>query len=304
MDRYSRAYFEQAFEIRFLRLKATSFQDFFGDVMEKAYPGGDFIRVRPWGKQGDRKNDGYLRSKRMLFQAYAPNEIKESETTKKIADDFAGALPYWKEFFGTWVFVHNAREGLPPAVTAALLLLEQSNGDVAVRWWGFEELRQEVFRLAEEDVSALLGPAPAPKHFSSLGFARIKPILDVIARKEAPPEAEIAPVPVNKLQINRLSENVELLLQLGRRRSRLVGDFLAAYPDPQYGDEVVQAFRSRYEELRASARSPDETFRELQIFAGGDSTGDPGHQAAVFTVLAYLFDQCDIFEREAAAAEP
>jgi len=62
MDRSSRAFYELVFENKFLRLRASAFQDFFADLMEKGYPGGDFIRVRPWGRQGDRKNDGYLRS--------------------------------------------------------------------------------------------------------------------------------------------------------------------------------------------------------------------------------------------------
>ena len=35
-----------------------------------------------------------------------------------------------------------------------------------------------------------------------------------------------------------------------------------------------------------------------QVFAGGELTQEPKHQAAVLSVLAYLFDECDIFERE------
>ena len=33
------------------------------------------------------------------------------------------------------------------------------------------------------------------------------------------------------------------------------------------------------------------------MFAGGTERQDPAHEAAVLTVLAYLFEQCDIFER-------
>jgi hypothetical protein len=70
--------------------------------MEKRYP-GDFITVRPWGNVGDRKNDGYLRSKRMLFQSYAPNDISAAECVAKIDDDFLGALPFWQKYFGAWI---------------------------------------------------------------------------------------------------------------------------------------------------------------------------------------------------------
>jgi len=36
------------------------------------------------GNAGDRKNDGYLRSERTLFQVYAPNEISANDATAKI----------------------------------------------------------------------------------------------------------------------------------------------------------------------------------------------------------------------------
>lgn len=296
MDKYQRAYWELAFKAKFIELKGMAFQDFFAEVMEKGYPGGDFIRVRPWGKQGDRKNDGYLRSKRILFQVYSPNELKESETKSKIEEDFTGALPHWEDYFDTWVFVHNSREGLSPGVTKCLLSLDQNHKDLSVTSWGFEDLRREVFQLGAHDISAFLGPAPAPVDFVNIGFEKIKPILDMVARAKARPDVELTPVPRDKVQINRLSENAEMLIQLGRRRSHVVGKFLASYPDPQYGDEVVQTFRVEYENLRDLGLDPDRIFQKLQAFAGGETLGDPTHQAAVFTVLAYIFDKCDIFE--------
>jgi hypothetical protein len=51
-----------------LKKTANPSQDFFAEIMEKAHPGGDFIRTRPWGSQGGRKKDGSLRSARTRFQ--------------------------------------------------------------------------------------------------------------------------------------------------------------------------------------------------------------------------------------------
>lgn len=48
--------------------------------------------------------------------------------------------------------------------------------------------------------------------------------------------------------------------------------------------------------------TPDAIFGKLQEFAGGSQRGDSGHEAAVLAVLAYLFEQCDIFERPPEAA--
>ena len=70
LDSLSRHIYELRFENYYLRLRGEAFQDFFADIMEKRHP-QDFCRTKPWGQRGDQKNDGYLKSKRTLFQVYA-----------------------------------------------------------------------------------------------------------------------------------------------------------------------------------------------------------------------------------------
>jgi len=296
MHEYSRAYYEKALECAFLRSKGNAFQDFFADLLEKRYPGGNFIRVRPWGNVGDRKNDGYLKSERTLFQVYAPNEMKVADALEKIKKDFHGALPYWKEYFDVWVFVHNARDGLSPNITRELLELDRDHDDVSVKPWGYEDLRRVLFELSEENIASLLGPAPSGKDFLSLGFEDLKSVLHFIKKQPVSPTPEIKQVPKDKIEINRLSADTETLIRAGMRKSASVEKFLKQYPDPEYGDQIVQAFNTQYEQLKNQGLEPDDIFLELQIFAGGEQTKEPKHQAAVLSVLAYLFEQCDIFE--------
>ncbi len=59
--------------------------------MEKRYP-ADFLRVRPWGSEGDRKNDGYLRSERILFQCYAPNNMHSARQLPKNCYSYQKAM--------------------------------------------------------------------------------------------------------------------------------------------------------------------------------------------------------------------
>lgn len=59
MDRLAYFWFRWQAERALLKYRATAFQDHFNDVMEIVH-GTDFIRVRPAGKVGDRKCDGYL----------------------------------------------------------------------------------------------------------------------------------------------------------------------------------------------------------------------------------------------------
>jgi hypothetical protein len=67
MDELSRIWFHTVCRQRPRDAYGTAFQDRFADLMELAFP-RDFQRIRPYGKQGDQKCDGYLASTRTVFQ--------------------------------------------------------------------------------------------------------------------------------------------------------------------------------------------------------------------------------------------
>jgi hypothetical protein len=294
MDDLTRAFYELSFKVAYGEKKGEAFQDLFASIMEKRYP-ADFIRVRPWGNVGDRKNDGYLRSRRILFQCYAPNDMDAAKCIAKIDEDFNGALPYWQAHFGTWVFVRNSRDGLGPDQAKKLLDLGGLHASLIVTSWGFEELRQETMGLAEPELASLLGPAPSRQGMTSLGLADLAPVLDQIARLSPTPDPDLRPVPADKLERNLLSPAVESLLKAGMSRADLVRKYFKLKPTLQ--DQIAESFRARYADLRVANGTPDDVFAALQRFAGGDVLPAPGILNAVLAVLAFFFEECDIFER-------
>ncbi|MCS5697318.1 hypothetical protein [Desulfofundulus thermocisternus] len=124
--------------------------------------------------------------------------------------------------FDTWVFVHNSRDGLGPEVLKKLLNLEAANPNIKVMHWGFEELRQEVFKLSDIDIASLLGPAPSSNDVHNLSFEDLQVVLLTIARQQPSNEPDLRPVPKAKLSANKLSHNVEILLKAGMRKASLV----------------------------------------------------------------------------------
>lgn len=297
MDQVARSIYELKFRDAYHRKTGNEFQDFFADIMAKAHP-TDFIRVRPWGNVGDRKNDGYLQSTRTLFQVYAPNEMSAASAVAKIDEDFNGALPYWQEHFDRWVFVHNSETGLGPDVTKKLLDLDAAH-EVTVSHWGEEELRQKVFELTQDNLASLLGPAPNLRDMLDIGLEALAPVLDQVAAMRAPESPDLRPPPADKISRNMLSQHVETLLKAGMTRAELVRKYFSVQPTSQ--DEIAQSFRQQYEVVRASGMSPDETFSELQRFAGGEAVPSPAKQCAVLAVIAFFFEECDIYEREGGA---
>ncbi len=263
--------------------------------MELRYP-DDFRRVRPWGNYGDRKNDGYLQSKRMMFQVYAPNELAERDTLQKIDDDYVGAVPYWEQYFDTWVFVHNSRDGLSPNVNQKLLDLDVQ-GPFRVKQWGFAKLHDEVFKLDPTSLQRLFRPPPAIADLHSITYENLVNVLQYVAKKPLEESGEKKEeVPLRKLDANGFSDESKELIKLGNRKSRYVGEFFDSWNDLTYGDEVSNSFNQEYQQLRNDNVPADEILSRLLDFAGFRKVSDARDIMAVYAVVAYYFESCDIFE--------
>ncbi len=294
MDDFERAFRELQFKTAYLEKKGNEFQDWFATIMEKRFP-GDFIRVRPWGQAGDRKNDGYVRSKRWLVQVYAPNDMSAKAALAKIDEDYNGALPHWEQYFDTWIFVHNSKQGLSPDVTAKLLELDRARSPAVVSW-GFEELRRVVFELAPAELASLFGSAPGRGDMVNLGLDSLSLILDHVGAIQPNPNPDLRPPPADKISRNMLSEDVAILLRAGMSRVDLVRMYFRLHPERK--DEIAESFRQRYDEIRSGGSTPDAIFADLQRYLAGDGVPSPSHQTAALAVLAFFFEECDIFERE------
>lgn len=296
MDELTAAYYEVLFRLRYVQSRGDNFQDFFSTIMEMRYP-GDFIRVRPWGRLGDRKNDGYLPSRRQLFQCYAPREMDLARCKVKVKEDFAEALPYWKEHFDRWYFAHNDIEGLAADVLKLLLELSAAHAPVSASPWGYNELRQEFKQISFADMMTLLGPAPGRGDVVELRLEDVKRLLEHIALQPEPLTADVRPVPADKLEYNQLSQASGTLLKAGMSRSGIVKNYLRGIADQTRFDRTAAAFRLKYQQLKSQGVPPDDIFTGLQMFVSGESVATPSHQAATLAILAFFFEACEIFER-------
>ena len=297
-----REWYELKFALEFRSKYASEFQDFFTSIMERGYP-SDFQKVKPYGKQGDKKCDGYHQSLKRVYQVYAPEKMNSTETTTKIDEDFKGAVKHWNARLAAWVFVHNQWRGVPPDVAQKLLDLHRVDGVQVLRWCE-PELREEFFRLKPELQALLLGPAPTEQTLARIQMEDVVAVANSIAQQPAPPPEEVKEVPAGKLKANALSDSVQILLKMGGRKARLVKNFFAQWHDPELGDRIANAFRLEYEALRDRGLVGDEVFHELWKFAGCGAQRSLEHEAAVLAVLAFLFEECEIFEPVAMELAP
>lgn len=296
-----REWFNLQLRVRFLERGGQSFQDLFADLMERAHS-DDFARVRAHGSTGDLKCDGYLRQAGIVFQVYAPQSFDLATLQRKISDDIRGAHEHWGPRMRAWIFVHNQPQGLPAQVVQQFDDLQRQFA-LPVQHWALEQLLQLTGRMTRTQLIDLFGRPPRPEDFHVLRFPDIAPVLRAIEHKLSTRPAEIGeilPVSAAKLEANALGRGVAMLLRLGRETERLVEAYFDRHHDPTLGERAAGGYRREYQRLRNEGWPPDDIFAGLIEFSGGAPVAGNA-AAALYTVLAYFFERCDIYEAPSTA---
>ena len=83
------------FKLRVHECNGQAYEDLFVSVIGRRYP--KFKPVKPHGRVGDRKNDGYVAETGSYFQVFAPEDASQKVTNavSKAKVDFKGLKEYW-----------------------------------------------------------------------------------------------------------------------------------------------------------------------------------------------------------------
>lgn len=300
MDRLACFWFRWQAELALHKHKATAFQDHFNEVMEAAY-GTDFIRVRPAGKVGDRKCDGYLQSTHTVFQVYAPTRVELKSWLNKIDENFTGAEDQWKTM-RSWIFVHNQHDGLPADVAQALLKLKTDHPDLVIDQWGPTRLLELTKDLLEDLLVRLFGHPPLEREMRVLDRGDIAEAVAGLALESEswlPDAAELPVVDPRKLDYNELSEYPRRLITAGIAQARMVEGYFDNNPDPTLRDRAGMLMRVEWLNLQRRGVPGDEAFQVLYERVAANIEGSREATASL-ALLAYLFESCDIFDNPPA----
>jgi hypothetical protein len=296
MSNFTHFHYEGRFRNAFLESKGNAFQSLFDLIMGKAYP-GQFMPGKPYGNIGDQKNDGYLSSERTLFQVYAPDEMKAKKAAEKMEEDLIGALTHWEGHFDKWVFVYNSN-GLTPDVQRKVMELREAHPEIAIETWGWEELRLRFNSLSLDAKQSMYGPALTNEAKQNLNAEEIQHVLDHIIASEVGVEPVDFVLPPGKIEHNRLTKSTAGLLMMGFEKAYEVAKYFDQIGDPTYADRIANSFKEKYADLRDAdpPKHPDDIFHGLAVWAGIGNTHTSGQLVAIYTILAYFFEQCEIFD--------
>jgi hypothetical protein len=136
----------------------TEFQSFFENIMGKAYL--DFQKIKSYGSEGDRGNDGYRKNSGIYYQVYAPEVplIKLAEAAKKLKEDFEKLKKYWDKFveIKEYYFVFNDKySGSIQKLEEAISELEKDNSGIKFHTFTAKKLEGLFFSLDKADILSL-----------------------------------------------------------------------------------------------------------------------------------------------------
>jgi hypothetical protein len=297
-DEFTLYFHEVMLELELSRRTGRSFQDFFERIMQKADP--SFVMVKPMGKAGDWKADGYSVDTKTVHQCYAPEGMRGPDAARKVEEDFVGAKDRWGERMQRWIFVWSSDRALPPQVVAALANLRASHPMVTIDHMGRAGLWDIVKELPLPDRQALLGPVPALSMATTTTAAEIQVLMTYLGRQMSvanDTEGFDLTAIAEKLRRNRLSEAVTNMVMPSVPVANLVRKYVTGMPDPGFSHAIAFQLGEEYGKLAASTDDPDVIFGSVVEYVLGEHRLEPKFFWAAVGIVTYYFELCDIFER-------
>jgi hypothetical protein len=295
-----RRHFRHYLELRLRRAEGKQLQNLIGKLFGRIH-GDNFVPQCPWGDKGDLTCDGYLRSPKTIYACYGRENgtggRRPTDIVRKVRSDYKGAAAKWPGL-AVWVFVSNIVDGVPAPVTALLEKLNGADG-IEVGYFGYDSFERHLLGMDAEIVEDLIGEIPVRDDYINLQPPAVLEAVDRIVHAfslEYLTDPTIV-VPENKLQLNQIPPCHAQRIREGSLARTTVAACVAQNTNPLLDANLSDAFRARYQELRAQRLPPDEIMDRLYEFAlAGHDGRKAERQATAWALLAYLFDKCSIFE--------
>jgi|JFJP01.1.fsa_nt_gi hypothetical protein len=301
-DNENLAIYEMIFELRCRQRKGSEFQSFFEKIMFKLDP--SFIAIKPSGKEGDWKCDGFSKNTGTVYQCYSPEDLSKGSTAskaaKKVKDDFEGAKIHWDKEMRQWIFVWSADGQLPPQVLKALTTIEAENQDLTIDNWSQESLWRKVSQLAKNELEIIiefsLNLAAAPETTA----IEVESLLSYLTRQELEPiQTDLGHIDLqDKLDKNNLTPRVQTLIKNAMPIVKIVEDYTRRHPDIEYSGIIAQVLTNKYRSLlKENRRDSNAIFFALINFVSSEKMAQDKFFWASIGIVSHYFELCDIFER-------
>lgn len=281
------------------------FEKFVIEIYRIKYP--NIQSVKPQGQKGDGGNDGYVPNE-LVLQCYAPENIDAKQTNDKIENDLDRAINSgWK--FKEWHFVINDKfKGIPRDVHHKIDELNDRHKSIEIKLIDSKILKNklidysksnlfEVYCLLKYDIEV----------FSFNNIELIIKIVDFISEDSLlynfnTTESFINfslekfnPDGIAKIKVNISNESFLKMFGAYLEKSKEIIEEYKEQIGLEKFQEVGEVIKDKFNSLRKSF-SPEESLRKTHSYfmERNGNNADQNFQLALWIVIAYFFDICDI----------
>jgi hypothetical protein len=284
------------FQNKIYKANGQKFEDLFTKTMSYKYP--EFQQIKAYGRIGDMKNDGYVKSKGIYYQVYGPEDIAKSISYAKgkLKDDFSGLLQEWHPVNEFYFIINDKYEGIPAELEKEInkLLSKNKLKDGGVK--GAAYLENTLFSLAGDQILAVTGFIPDTSKLRGLDFSILGEVIEYIMKLPLS-QASASDIKVpdwnDKIKFNNLSSLVANILNSGSILIVKLDEYLA-----NNGNFLADGLRDKINEIYVAEK---EHFNGDNLFWRVVSMASPkdenSYHSAVIVIMSKYFEACDIFER-------
>ncbi len=295
MNVQEKTFARQLFQNKILKADGQIFEDIFSAVMN--YAEADFQQIKPWGNIGDRKNDGYIRTKGIFYQVYAPEDIRKKYTkvVSKLKEDFDGLKAQWSPVNEFYFVVNDRYKGVNADCEKIIQEMKISHNLNDAGFLTAKDLENILFKLEDDQIYSITGHIPDPANIKQLDFSILNEVIGYIMQLPLNTDDKskiVVPDWNGKIKLNVLSEYVSQLLSNGCIQLHSLDEYLKNNSD-FLADSLREKMNGVYSQEKEN-KSGDELF--WAIVNSASPKAEQMYQTSVIVIMSKYFETCDIFE--------
>lgn len=288
---------------KFYEADKQSFEDLFTKI--KQNEDLNFRQVKPQGRLGDGKTDGFNEKSGEYYQVYAPEELTGNEATllSKMDMSISGLFNFWEEKgFKVKRFYYVVKDDY-----RNVYALIYTNAKAIANKYKIEceiitcrDIEDTFLNLDEDKIINVIGIIPDPLNVENVEYGVMHEVIAFLLNTSAPKITENIPALPDfdkKILFNSLSKIVSDFLNAGQRQSFVINEYFELN-SKFYKEELRQIFSNIYKQ--AVKEIPESDIKNDEIFQYIVDKSSPrdniAYNSAVYILMAYYFEYCDIFE--------
>jgi hypothetical protein len=284
---------------------AQAFQDLFWKVATAKFD--NFEKVKPQGKNGDRKNDGYIRGEGVFYQVYSPENPKENtqNAVKKLMEDFNGLYSFWNgiETIKEFNFVFNDKfQGSYPDLYKEISTLEKNHTNIKFNLFRADDLQRMFKELSPEKQDEILHLNSNETILSYEAISTVAEHLKSLVFSEEINNKLIAPDFEEKISFNHLSPTTAEMLKKHYENISEVEKYFSNVDNKELKKELQEKFTHLYNGAVKKYGEPldqdvsENIFFDILTCSSSHGMCDPAIRKASLSLMALYFESCDIYK--------